>query len=65
MWKKSRRWRKVSACTQSLQATLPADTQSLLTCLETDYVYIPAGCTGIAQLMDVSFNDSLKRKNLD
>ena len=39
-----------------------ADTLSLLTILDTDYVYIPAGCIGIAQPMDVSINAPSKRK---
>ena len=39
-----------------------ADTQSLLASLDTDYVYILAGCTGIAQPNDVSINAPFKEK---
>ena len=40
------------------------NTQSLLASLDTDYVYIPAGCTGTAQIMVVSINAPFK-KNVD
>ena len=39
-----------------------ADTQSLASSLDTDLSYIPAGCTSIAQPMDVSINAPFKMK---
>ena len=40
---------------------LGADTQSLAESLQTDLCYIPAGCTSIAQPMDVSINAPFKK----
>ena len=42
-----------------------ADTQSLVESLNTDLVYIPAGCTSICQPMDVSVNAPFKKKVTD
>ena len=38
-----------------------ADTQSLVESLHTDLCYVPAGCTGIAQPMNVSINAPFKK----
>ena len=42
-----------------------ADTGSLIRSLDTDLVFIPAGCTSICQPMDVSVNAPFKKKIID
>ena len=65
MWKKAEDEGRCLLVLDHYKPHYAADTQSLLTSLDTDYVYTPAGCTGVAQLMDVSFNATFKRKILD
>ena len=47
--------------TTTYRPHLGADTISLAESMDTDICYVPGGCTGIAQPMDVSINTPFKK----